>query len=155
MILGIDPGTSDSSFVLLDDGKPSYFWHVSNGVLLTMARTNLKCDGSGLLPRCIVAIEMVACYGMSAGKEIFETCLMIGQLKEAFESRCVGVRLVYRMDVKMHLCHHSRAKDANIRQALIDKHGPPGTKKEPGKLYGIKSHLWAALAVADYAASTP
>jgi hypothetical protein len=45
-----------------------------------------------------------------------------------------------------------RAKDANIRQALIDKIGPQGTKAQPGPTYGIKSHSWAALAVAVYAA---
>jgi len=46
-----------------------------------------------------------------------------------------------------------RAKDANIRQALIDRYGPGkdkaiGQKKTPGPLYGFKSHEWAALAVA-------
>jgi hypothetical protein len=48
-----------------------------------------------------------------------------------------------------------RAKDANIRQALIDKLGAVGTKKAPGPLYGISGHLWAALAVADYAINNP
>ena len=28
--------------------------------------------------------------------------------------------LVYRRDVKLHLCGQARAKDANVRQALID-----------------------------------
>jgi len=46
-----------------------------------------------------------------------------------------------------------RAKDANIRQALLDLIGPQGTKKTPGPTYGIKSHTWAALAVAVYAAN--
>jgi len=56
--------------------------------------------------------------------------------------------LVFRRDVKMHLCGSARAKDANIRQALLDRLGPVGTKKAPGPLYGVKSHIWAALAVA-------
>jgi hypothetical protein len=46
-----------------------------------------------------------------------------------------------------------RAKDANIRQALLDLIGPQGTKAQPGPTYGIKSHTWAALAVAVYAAN--
>jgi hypothetical protein len=45
-----------------------------------------------------------------------------------------------------------KAKDANIRQALIDIYGGNdkaiGNKKTPGPLYGIKGDLWAALAVA-------
>jgi hypothetical protein len=61
------------------------------------------------------------------------------------------VQLVYRRDVKLHLCHSPRAKDANVRQALIDRLGPQGTKKNPGPTYGMKSHLWAALAVGVYA----
>ena len=37
---------------------------------------------------------------------------------------------------------------ANIRQALLDLIGPQGTKKAPGPTYGVRSHEWAALAVA-------
>jgi hypothetical protein len=40
-----------------------------------------------------------------------------------------------------------RAKDSNIRQALIDRFGEPGTKKVPGLLYGIKKDEWSALAL--------
>ena len=61
--------------------------------------------------------------------------------------------MIYRKDVKLHLCGSPRAKDSNIRQALIDRFGPGkekaiGLKKTPGPLYGVKSHVWAALAVA-------
>ena len=58
---------------------------------------------------------------------------------------------LFRKDIKIHLCGTMKAKDANIRQALIDKHGKVGTAKNKGPLYGISSHLWSALAVADYA----
>ncbi|MBV8782506.1 MAG: hypothetical protein JO353_14005, partial [Phycisphaerae bacterium] len=46
-----------------------------------------------------------------------------------------------------------RAKDGNIRQALIDRFGPTkeraiGKKKSPGPLYGMSGDCWSALAVA-------
>jgi hypothetical protein len=58
------------------------------------------------------------------------------------------VSRIPRLKVKLHLCHDSRAKDANIRAALIDRFGKPGTKKNPGALYGVTRDLWSALAVA-------
>jgi hypothetical protein len=62
------------------------------------------------------------------------------------------VRLIPRRDVKLTLCGSARAKDTNIRQALIDALGEVGTKKNPGPLYGVSGHYWAALGVA-YTAS--
>ena len=60
-----------------------------------------------------------------------------------------------RRAVKLHLCGSARAKDTNIRAALIDRFGGTGgrraavgLKASPGPLYGIRSHEWAALAVA-------
>ncbi len=96
---------------------------------------------------------MIACYGMPVGAETFETCVWIGRFIEAANT---DPALVFRKDVKMHLCHTMRAKDANIRQALLDlfpatgggKTPQVGTKKQPGPLFGVKSHAWAALAVA-------
>ena len=63
---------------------------------------------------------------------------------------------VYRSEVKMKLCHSMRAKDGNIRQAIIDRYPATGggaipqigTKNQPGPLYGISKDLWSALAVA-------
>jgi hypothetical protein len=37
---------------------------------------------------------------------------------------------------------------------LIDKLGVVGTKKNPGPLFGMKSHAWAALGVAVTALET-
>jgi hypothetical protein len=96
---------------------------------------------------------MVASYGMPVGREVFETCVWIGRFQQSWRYP-EAVKLVYRRDVKLHLCGNSRAKDANIRQALIDKLGPVGTKSAPGPLYGVKSHAWAAVAVAVTAYET-
>lgn len=48
------------------------------------------------------------------------------------------------------LCNSARAKDSNTRQALIDRFDAPGTKKSPGRLYGVKADEWAALPLAVY-----
>ncbi len=73
----------------------------------------------------------------------FETVFSIGRM-----AAMKDVRLVPRRDVKLHICRSAKAKDGNIRQALIDRFGPVGTKKAPGPLFGISNHRWAALAVA-------
>ena len=65
---------------------------------------------------------------------------------EAFgPERCERIK---RLEVKLWLCHDSKAKDANIRQALIDRFGPVGTKNNPAPMFGMAGDMWAALAVA-------
>ena len=76
-------------------------------------------------------IEMVASYGMAVGATVFETCVAIGQFKEIAMRQNIPVEFIYRKDEKMNLCHSMKAKDSNIRQALIDRFGEVGTKKNP------------------------
>jgi hypothetical protein len=140
-VLAIDPGPEQSAYVVLDKGNPCGEGIVSNDELRSMVR-RLDCPE--------LAIEGIACYGMPVGKETFDTCIWIGRFIEAHGGRHT---LVYRPEIKQHLCRSARAKDANVRQALIDRFGPGkdkaiGKKASPGPLYGIKSHCWSALAVA-------
>jgi hypothetical protein len=93
-----------------------------------------------------LAVEMIASYGMPVGREVFETCVWIGRFVQAWQPG--AHEFVYRRDVKMYLCGSNRAKDGNIRQALLDLVGPQGTKKAPGPTYGLRGDEWAALAVA-------
>lgn len=118
-----------------------------------------------------LVIESVECYGMPVGTDVIETCYWIGRF-----DRDETAILMPRREVKLHLCGDSRAADPNVRQALIDRFGgkaalssnkcgkckgkgwfgagrPPcpkcgGTPPPPGPLYGIKTHLWSALALA-------
>jgi hypothetical protein len=109
----------------------------------------------------VLAIEMVASYGMAVGATVFETCVWSGRFIERWlvsdKRRPEPVR-VYRKEVKIHLCGSMRAKDANIRQALIDRYGGKesaiGKKANPGPLYGMSGDCWSALAVAITAAET-
>lgn len=149
-VLAIDPGTHESAFVAWSSNIPriEHAGIKPNAELLSMLGFN-EMAGSSVFD--VTAIEMVACYGMAVGKEVFETCVWIGR----FHERMLPYpRLVYRRDVKMHHCQSARAKDANVRQSLIDKYGAPGTKKSPGLTYGLKSHLWQAFAIATFISET-
>lgn len=145
-ILAIDPGPVESAWVkwngemILGRGK------CDNAVLLDAARKSFRDAEGDMAAPSMCAIEMIASYGMAVGAEVFETCVLIGRLVEAFgEHRTVRVK---RLEVKQHLCHDSRAKDGNIRQALIDRFGAPGTKKVPGGTYGLSGDTWQAFALA-------
>ena len=147
LILAIDPGTTHSGLVILKDGR------VTSAQISTNAEILEELAIHSTTP---VAIEMIASYGMAVGKEVFETCVWIGRMEQVAGPE--RVRRIFRKDVKMHLCGTTKAKDTNIRQALIDLYGGKaeaiGTVKKQGPLYGVKSHAWAALAVAVTAANT-
>jgi hypothetical protein len=80
---------------------------------------------------------------------VFESVFWTGRFVQSWLEERDGCQVrIPRGDIKLHLCHSARGKDANVRQALIDRFGAPGTKKAQGPLYGVTSHCWAALAVA-------
>lgn len=160
-VLAIDPGDVQSGFALIDAAtcKPIEVGKVPNDVLL-----------DSLLEWCIgpiedldatpvighLAIEMVSSYGMPVGREVFETCVWVGryqQLADIYAST-VPCDLVVRRDVKLHHCGSTKAKDANIAQALVDRFAPgqsnrgKGTKATPGWFHGFAADIWQAYALA-------
>lgn len=146
IILALDPGTTDTGWCILSGSDVLGSGVFSNARTLELVqRTHAD----------VLAIEMISSYGMAVGKEIFETVRWIGRFQQAWRDP-EAVELVYRIDVKLHLCGSARAKDPNVRQALIDmypasgggKKPQIGTKSSPGPLYGVSSHAWPALAVA-------
>lgn len=145
MILAIDPGNIESAYVVIDDNlKPIEFGKVENWILLGYMYgdrfTSLKVDKS--------TIEMVACYGMPVGKEVFETCVWIGRFYEVLNMELdMEPTFIYRKDEKINLCGSMKAKDGNIIQALKDRFGDKGTKKNPGWFYGFSADVWQAYAV--------
>lgn len=151
-VIGLDPGTTQSAVVVYDAEAKRVVEAVTaaNDVILA------GCDGAALDALSVysldtfgdkaqLVIEKIEAMGMAVGAEVFETVFWSGRFYQAWPWQ---VERVSRRDVKLHLCGSMRAKDANVRQALIDKLGAPGTKKQKGPTYGVSSHQWAALAVA-------
>lgn len=146
MILALDPGPTHTGFLIYDpeDRQVTDVDLPTNEQVLARLAHGIGCDA--------LAIEMVESFGMAVGREVFETVYWIGRFVQAYGGdNATDVHRVYRKEVKMHLCGTARAKDPNVRQALLDRFGGKGaggTKKNPGPLYGVSGHGWSALAVA-------
>ena len=143
-ILAIDPGYEQSALVRLDGGKVTFAATSPNVTVLVALRNGLLKSADMIL------IEQIASYGMPVGREVFETVYWSGRFHEA--SR-LPVQRLPRKTVVTQICGSARAKDANVRQALIDRYGGSkaeavGTKANPGPLYGVHGDQWAALALA-------
>lgn len=123
--------------------------YMDNGLMLDHLMRERVTENHG--QRRVLVIEQVESFGMAVGREVFETVFWTGRFAQVWVPSLFD-RMPRRL-VKQHICHTTRATDANIRQALIDRFGPSvekaiGKRKAPGPLFGIKSHEWAALAVA-------
>lgn len=153
MIYGVDPGPLYSGIVSLDGGPGPHLEPWAQGcapIGILPNREALRCLEQRGASGALLAIEMVSSFGMPVGAEVFETVYWIGRFRQAWSG---PVRRVTRHHVKLYLCQSARAKDSNIRQAIVDRYGgndkaAKGTKKHPGPLYGFKADLWSALAVA-------
>jgi hypothetical protein len=151
-ILAIDPGNLESGYVLVEHDGEEIRRVLEVGKIENPAVTDML--DRKLYANCIdVAIEMVQGMGQTVGQEVFDTCVWVGRFWEiALRSGGYEPKRIYRREEKLYLCGCLSAKDKNIRQALIDRYGGVGTKKEPGFFYvnGTKfaKDMWAAMAVA-------
>lgn len=153
-IFAIDPGPEHSAYVEYD-GSIIYHGIVDNNDMLTLIYETCM---SGMIASYGKG-KLISLLSMSVGASVFETCVWIGRFIEMWDYHQVKpiqdnrVYFIYRKDVKMHLCGNTKAKDTNIRQAIMDRYGSEksraiGTKAAPGPLYGIRKDEWSALAVA-------
>lgn len=144
-ILAIDPGNIESAYVIMDSDtyKPLDFGKIPNEEMLELVYKGIYDE---------FVIENIASYGMSVGRSVFDTCIWIGRFVEGAINNYVKeyempINYILRAEEKMNLCYSMKAKDSNIRQALIDRFGEVGTKKEKGFFYGFKKDIWSAFAV--------
>lgn len=145
MIHAIDPGPTESALVALSGRTVFHTMLAQNEDVLQWLRTEAR---EPYAAEQTLVIEQVASFGMPVGAEVFETVYWSGRFAEAWlAGRSERLVRLPRLRVKQALCHDSRAKDSNIRQAIIDLYGGPHTTKKGGPLAAIRKDLWAALAV--------
>ena len=145
-IIAIDPGTTKSGIVILNGHDIMDKMIIQNEELVHLLSKTYPGD-------TVMVYEMIGSYGMAVGASVFETCVWIGRFIQAFHARTGVSHKLYRRDVKHYLCNSSKATDANVRRALLDKYPATGggktpqvgTKNQPGPLYGISADMWAAL----------
>ena len=147
-VMAIDPGPELSAYVIYDGKRV-----LQKGIIENMAVLDvIACQEFEWL-----AIERVKSYGMPVSETIFQTVWWDGRFCHAQDGLGFSRwKRIPRKEICKYVCNDGRAKDSNIRQALIDRFGKPGTKKEPNLIYGedgtkegkMKADLWAALAVA-------
>lgn len=143
-LLALDPGTTRSAWIALDGRtlRPLGFGIEPNEGLVERLRAGREAFD-------LVVIEKVESFGMAVGEEVFETVYWSGRFTEAVTP--IPVARLGRRAVKLAICGDPRAKDPNIRQALIDRYGGKdraiGTKQLPGPLHAIVRDVWAALAL--------
>lgn len=154
IVFAIDPGNEESAWCIMNDQYELLDFDkqpnndVMNTLLFRLTNSNTAVS---LIDN--VVIERVASYGMPVGREVFETCEWIGRFSQEAEKKA-NINYIYRRDEKLTLCFDSKAKDTNIRAALIERFAKHdfkngrGTKKDPDYFYGVKADIWAAIAVA-------
>ncbi len=147
IVLALDPGPTQSALLIWDGARIENAFIQPNSLILERVH-GLRHERPEFSTQLV--IEKIESFGMAVGAETFETVFWSGRFAEAYGIERVG--RLGRKAIKLHLCQSARATDANIRCAILDRFGGKdaaiGKKAAPGPLYHVKSHLWAALAVA-------
>ena len=139
MILAVDPGSTQSAYVLYDPKDKLVLVHatVPNEEMRNLLQVPVRAT--------TLVIEYMRPRGMPMSAESMDTMFELGRMAQCWAGPLVKMD---RMTVKMALCGKAFANDANIRAALIDMFGGKQETKKGGKLYKIAGDQWSALALA-------
>ena len=147
-ILAIDAGTTESGYAIMQFSKNDIqliaFGKTSNAHLLQIVKSDSYDN---------MVYEQFQSFGMAVGESTIEAIIWNGRFLQAAIDNKKPVYRVYRKEEKLWLCHSLKARDTNIRQALIDRYAKidkkngKGTKKEPDVFYGVTKDVWSAIAV--------
>lgn len=124
-ILSIDPGNRYSGVVIYDPEKSALLYNNTfddeNELLISFVRSLAPPFAAYDVSRVIV--EGIKTYGMAVGDDVFATCMWIGELRRVCKDMRLPFQLVYRKTYVTHLTGSPRAKDSNVRAALIERWG--------------------------------
>ena len=153
-VFAIDPGNEQSAWCIMNDQYELIeFGKDSNNLIMKKLKDKLDIYIKFDPYIDYVVLERVASYGMPVGREVFETCEWIGRYAQEAE-KITSVDYIYRREEKLYLCFDSKAKDSNIRAALIERFAKHdfkngrGTKSNPDYFYGVRADIWSAIAIA-------
>ena len=149
LILAIDPGPETCGVVLYDPDAKRVLESANRPVVGVLAYIiDVAIVAISRSEHLSVAIERVQSAGIS-GASLLQTSEVVGRLQQRALDCPLRVRLVYRREVCAALHVSGKAKDAQVRQRMLEMHpGGTGTRKNPGPLYGVSSHAWQALGLA-------
>lgn len=114
-VLSIDPGTTKSGWVFIQDGVPLKWGWQDNEIIRILARNDGRFEPD------VVAIEYMKPRGMPTSADEMTTMYELGRMVADMDRDQIAK--VWRTDVKINLCGRVTANDSNIRQALIDRFG--------------------------------
>jgi len=146
MTLGVDPGTTESAYCLIDSSYQVLAAEkLSNGLLAKVI---------GELAPSVVCVESIQSYGNIFGKSTIETCYAIGRIQQKCEDLLIPCELYPRPEYAKSICGVSKINDAVVRSALDQRFGRRGVdaykKGEPLALLRGASDKRSAFAVACY-----
>lgn len=145
-IMSIDVGTEYSGYCILNSKTYALidFGKVENECLLEKVK-KLYYD--------VLVYEKFVSFGMPIGQSTIESIQWNGRYIQSALDVGAEVFPITRKMEKINICGSMKAKDANIRQALIDrfavfdfKNGK-GTKKNKDWFYGVSKDVWSAIAI--------
>jgi hypothetical protein len=146
-IFAVDAGTTESGYCIVDSDtyKPIFFGKIDNEEVLRY-----------VLEGCydVLVYEEFQSYGMSVGKSTITSITWNGRFIQAAASLGKPFYPIYRSEEKITICGTMKAKDANIRQALIDRFAEfdfkqgKGTKNNKDFFYGFAKDSWSAFGIA-------
>jgi hypothetical protein len=146
-VLGIDPGPSESAWVVWDGGKIWGHHALPNADMAEVLREEVKYGPQFL------AIERPQAYGGRCPPVLLDTAIQAGMLMASWPDPTTRLWITYG-EVSQHHTGRRGNPESAVRAALIERIGPVGTKAKPGPLWGlrVKDHHFSALAVAVCAA---
>ena len=176
IVLAIDPGTKQSGYVVYDTEKQEILaMHILLNNLLPVSIKFFSYYNPVKGEELNIEIDVLVYEGMNlyhaVSEDTIQTLIWCGEFRGVFKQyhwdRCrkrvkgafVPMPEVHEIKRSAIRKHFEVKNDSGIRVALIDRFGGSrsvavGTKKQKGKLYGVKSHIWSALAVAICYAET-
>lgn len=151
LILGIDPGTTESGICLIEEKdfkQPNIFTaqKVENGQI-----KKIISDTFSLCHRVEVVIEGMANQSRAFGNSSIETCYFVGRLMEFCDSlNHVNLTIYKRHEYGRFFVNGGVLNDASLRAALETIWGPSAKKNDP--LYPLRgaSDKRSAFALAKY-----